>query len=66
MGVVLFSEGGIAPGASALHTQPETIREAVELSLNFWLVLPSLLPSRAFATHRPLHSSPVLVPAPPI
>ena len=33
-GVVLFSEGGVAPGASALHTEPETITEALSLSLN--------------------------------
>ena len=47
MGIVLFSEGGIAPGNSALHTEPETIAEALNLSLNFWFVLPTLIPSIA-------------------
>ena len=47
MGVVLFSEGGMAPGTSALHTEPATIKEALDLSLNFWFVLPSILPSIA-------------------
>lgn len=47
MGIVLFSEGGIAPGNSALHTEPATIKEAFALSLNFWFVLPSMLPSIA-------------------
>lgn len=47
LAIVLFSEGGLAPGNSALHTEPETIKEALDLSLNFWLVLPALAPSLA-------------------
>lgn len=46
-GVVLFSEGGIAPGNSALHTEPGTIQEALNLSLNFWFVLPTIAPTLA-------------------
>ena len=46
-GVVLFSEGGIAPGASALHTEPATIKEALDLSLNFFFVLPTIASSVA-------------------
>lgn len=42
IGIVLLSEGGIAPGNSALHTEPATIIEAVDLSLNFWFVLPTI------------------------
>ena len=46
-GVVLFSEGGIAPGNLALHTEPETIQSALGLSLNFWFVLPTIAPTLA-------------------
>ena len=49
----VFQEGGIAPGNSALHTQPETIKEAIDLSLNFWFVLPSIAPqARATSAHK--------------
>eukprot|EP00965_Chrysotila_dentata_P068836 2275046-Pleurochrysis_carterae.AAC.4 len=47
LALVLFSEGSIAPGASALHTEPETISEAISLSLNFWFVLPTIAPQAA-------------------
>lgn len=35
------------PGESLLRVQPDTLREAVDLSLNFWLVLPLLWPDTA-------------------
>ena len=47
MGIALFSEAVLLPGNSALHTEPETIAEALNLSLNFWFVLPTLIPSIA-------------------
>ncbi len=45
VGYLLLSD--LPPGPSLLHTQPETIKEALDLSLNFWLVLPALLPNVA-------------------
>lgn len=43
----------LPPGNSLLHTQPATLQLALQLSLNFWFVLPALLPQ----------ASPVLHPA---
>lgn len=45
VGYLLLSD--LPPGASLLHPQPETLQEALELSLNFWFVLPVLLPKLA-------------------
>jgi hypothetical protein len=35
------------PGESLLRVQPDTLREAVDLSLNFWFVLPLAFPDAA-------------------
>ena len=45
VGYLLLSD--FAPGESLLHTKPETLREALDLSLNFWFVLPVLFPTNA-------------------
>ncbi|WP_017717383.1 hypothetical protein [Kamptonema formosum] len=45
VGYLLLSD--FAPGESLLHTQPETLREALNLSLNFWFVLPAVFPTSA-------------------
>ncbi len=43
----------VPPGESLLHLRPQTLQEAIALSLNFWFVLPALVPKVA----------PVLTPA---
>ena len=45
VGYLLLSD--LPPGPSLLHTQPETIQEALDLSLNFWFVLPAMFPNTA-------------------
>ncbi len=45
VGYLLLSD--LPPGPSLLHTQPETIQEALDLSLNFWFVLPAIFPNTA-------------------
>ncbi|MGG6294591.1 hypothetical protein ACQ4M4_09210 [Leptolyngbya sp. AN02str] len=40
VGYLLLSE--LPPGRSLLHTEPATLREALDLSLNFWFVMPLL------------------------
>jgi hypothetical protein len=35
------------PGASLLHLSPDTLREALALSLNFWFVMPLVFPAVA-------------------
>jgi hypothetical protein len=37
----------VPPGESLLDLQPQTLQEAIALSLNFWLVLPALFPKVA-------------------
>lgn len=49
VGYLLLSD--LPPGASLLHTQPETLQEAIDLSLNFWFVLPILFPNAAPVLH---------------
>lgn len=49
VGYLLLSD--LPPGPSLLQISPETLREAWELSLNFWLVLPMLFPSEAPVLH---------------
>lgn len=51
VGYLLLSD--LPPGPSLLHTQPETLQEALDLSLNFWFILPLVFPA----------SAPVLNPA---
>lgn len=46
---VLLSD--LPPGSSLLHTSPDTLREAWDLSLNFWLILPLLVPDHAPLLH---------------
>jgi hypothetical protein len=45
VGYLLLSD--LPPGESLLHTQPQTLQTAIDLSLNFWFVLPLLLPQTA-------------------
>ncbi|MBW4651539.1 MAG: hypothetical protein KME20_00515 [Kaiparowitsia implicata GSE-PSE-MK54-09C] len=45
LGYVLLSE--LPPGESLLHTTPATLKEALDLSLNYWFVLPLLAPQVA-------------------
>ena len=45
VGYLLLSD--LPPGPSLLHTDPATLQEAIALSLNFWFVLPVLLPQVA-------------------
>ncbi|MGJ3248427.1 MAG: hypothetical protein ACFE0I_20385 [Elainellaceae cyanobacterium] len=45
VGYLLLSD--FPPGPSLLNTQPETLQEAIDLSLNFWLVLPAAFPDAA-------------------
>lgn len=45
VGYLLLSD--LPPGPSLLHTKPETLQEALDLSLNFWFVLPALFPNNA-------------------
>ena len=45
VGYLLLSD--LPPGNSVLHTQPETLQTAIDLSLNFWFVMPSLFPEAA-------------------
>ncbi|GAB1538902.1 hypothetical protein NUACC21_15660 [Scytonema sp. NUACC21] len=45
VGYLLLSD--LPPGLSVLHIQPETLQEALDLSLNFWFVMPILSPSTA-------------------
>lgn len=45
VGYLLLSD--LPPGDSLLHTQPETLQTAIDLSLNFWFVLPAFLPDTA-------------------
>lgn len=49
IGYLLLSDW--PPGPSLLHTQPETLQEAIDLSLNFWFVLPALFPAVAPVLH---------------
>jgi len=49
VGYLLLSD--FPPGPSLLHTSPDTLREAGELSLNFWFILPALFPSQAPTLH---------------
>lgn len=49
VGYLLLSD--LPPGPSLLHTRPETLQEALELSLNFWFVLPVLFPKVAPVLH---------------
>lgn len=51
VGYLLLSEW--PPGESLLHTRPETLQMAMDLSLNFWFVMPMVVP----------HVTPVLHPA---
>ncbi len=51
VGYLLLSD--VPPGESLLHTQPATLQTAMDLSLNFWFVMPLLFPKL----------SPVLNPA---
>lgn len=37
----------LPPGESLFHTKPETLREAIDLSLNFWFFMPLLSPEVA-------------------
>ncbi|MDX2229116.1 MAG: hypothetical protein NW220_05745 [Leptolyngbyaceae cyanobacterium bins.349] len=39
------------PGESLLHVKPDTLHEAIALSLNFWFVLPALVPKLAPVLH---------------
>lgn len=45
VGYLLLSD--LPPGDSLLHTQPETLQTAIDLSLNFWFVLPVSFPDAA-------------------
>ena len=45
VGYLLLSD--FPPGPSLLHTEPATVREAMDLSLNFWFVMPLVLPQLA-------------------
>lgn len=45
VGYLLLSD--LPPGNSLLHTQPETLQTAIDLSLNFWFVLPTVFPDAA-------------------
>ncbi|KAF3890335.1 MULTISPECIES: hypothetical protein [Nostocales] len=45
IGYLLLSD--LPPGLSVLHIQPKTFQEALDLSLNFWFVMPLLSPSTA-------------------
>jgi len=45
VGYLLLSD--FAPGESLLHIKPETLQEALDLSLNFWFVIPTLFPNSA-------------------
>ena len=49
VGYLLLSD--LPPGPSLLHNSPDTLQEAWELSLNFWLVLPILFPTQAPTLH---------------
>lgn len=49
VGYLLLSD--LPPGESVLHPQPETLKEAIDLSLNFWFVLPALFPNIAPVLH---------------
>jgi hypothetical protein len=49
VGYLLLSDW--PPGPSLLHTSPDTLREAWELSLNFWFILPTLFPAQAPTLH---------------
>ncbi|MBD3882197.1 hypothetical protein IFO70_10545 [Phormidium tenue FACHB-886] len=49
VGYLLLSD--LPPGESVLHPQPETLKEAIDLSLNFWFVLPALFPNVAPVLH---------------
>jgi hypothetical protein len=49
VGYLLLSD--LPPGPSLLHTSPDTLQEAIDLSLNFWFVLPTLFPSIAPVIH---------------
>ncbi|MUG96278.1 hypothetical protein F7734_29650 [Scytonema sp. UIC 10036] len=45
IGYLLLSD--LPPGLSVLYIQPETLQEALDLSLNFWFVMPLLSPTTA-------------------
>jgi hypothetical protein len=49
VGYLLLSD--LPPGNSLLHTQPETLQTAIDLSLNFWFVLPIVAPNIAPVLH---------------
>lgn len=52
VGYLLLSD--YSPGASLLHIEPATLKEAMDLSLNFWFVMPLAFP------HIAPHLSPTL------
>ena len=45
VGYLLLSD--FPPGPSLLHTEPATLKEAMDLSLNFWFVMPLAFPTIA-------------------
>ena len=45
VGYLLLSD--LPPGPSLLHTEPATLEEAMDLSLNFWFVMPLVFPNIA-------------------
>lgn len=46
---LFFSD--IAPGVNVLHISYSTLKEVLDLSLNFWLILPIFFPSYAAEAH---------------
>lgn len=55
VGVVLCSD--LLPGSSVFRIDSETIREALDLSMNFFFILPLLSPSQAPVLHPVLEST---------
>ncbi|MGK7908640.1 MAG: hypothetical protein AB4040_15640 [Synechococcus sp.] len=45
VGYLLLSD--FPPGPSLLHTEPATLKEALDLSFNFWFVMPLVFPNLA-------------------